>query len=320
MTARQRHLATGSLALVNFLWAAQYPAYKIASKSMPPVVMGFWTLLFATLLLLPFLWRETRLASEGLRPITSCRAIVQYFVLAIGGILPPSVLMPWGIARSTASNAAILSLTIPVLMTGLAVVMLGERLTRLRISSLCLALGGTVALSWSDFTAEIVASHLLAGNIVIFGAGLGSAFFNVYSKALLERFTEPQVLVYSYVAGALLCASIAWATGNRSLFDLSAYSRDTWASVLILGVVSWGVAMVMWMWVLKRLAASQVSVSIYLLSVFGVILSAVTLGERPGPAQITGGLLVFAATYLVSEYGTGRPVTFSARDLNGRAH
>ncbi len=320
MTSRQRHFATGSLVLVNFLWAAQYPAYKIASESMSPVVMGFWTLLLATLLLVPFLWRESRLASTGVRGITSRKAILQYAVLAIGGILPPSVMMPWGIARSTASNAAILSLTIPVLMTGLAVAMLGERLTRLRMLGLCLALGGTVALSWSDFSADIVATHLLAGNIVIFVAGLGSAFFNVYSKALLERFTELEVLVYSYVAGTLVCGSIASLTSNRSLFDFNGYSQDTWTAVLVLGTVSWGGAMVLWMWVLKRLAASQVSVSVYLLSVFGVILSAVTLGERPGPAQIAGGLLVFAATYLVSDYETGRPASTSARGFSGRTH
>ena len=320
MNARQRHFATSMLAVVNFLWAAQYPAYKVASKSMPPVVMGFWTLLSATMLLFPFLWRESRLASAGFRLITSRKAVIQYFLLAFGGILPPAVMMPWGIERSTASNAAILSLTIPVLMTGLAVAMLGERLTVFRISSLCLALGGTVALSWSDFTADIVATHLLKGNIVIFLAGLGSAFFNTYAKVLLERFSELEVLVYSYISGALLCVSIAWVTGSRSLFELSGYSRDTWVAVFILGTVSWGGAMVLWMWVLRRLDASQVSVSIYLLSVFGVTLSAITLGERPGGAQIAGGLLVFAATYVVSVRETGRPVACSKRGFSGRTH
>ena len=319
MTGRQKHFATPALILVNFLWAAQYPAYKIASERMSPAVLGFWTLLFATLLLLPFLWRELRQLPSRSRSFRPSKTILQFVLLAVCGILPPSVMMPWGIARSTASNAAILSLTIPVLMTGLAVVMLSERLTFLRASGLAMALGGTVAISWSDFTSDILTAPLLAGNVVIFLAGLGSAFFNAYSKVLLERFSELEVLVYSYVVGTLLCAAIAFVNNNRSSFDLSDYSRSTWAAVLILGTVSWGGAMVLWMGVLKCLAASQVSVSIYLLSVFGVILSAVTLGERPGIAQIAGGLLVFAATYLVSEYETRKPAAPSAQNFSGRA-
>ena len=69
---------------------------------------------------------------------------------------------------------------------------------------------------------------------------------------------------------------------------------------------TWGIAMVLWMWVLKRLEAGQISVSIYLLSIFGVLLSAVTLHERIGVIQIAGGLLVVIATWLTSEYENRR--------------
>lgn len=67
-----------------------------------------------------------------------------------------------------------------------------------------------------------------------------------------------------------------------------------------------GLAMVLWMWVLKRLEVSQVSASIYLLSLFGVLLSAVSLHERLTPAQIAGGVMVFLGTFLTSEYEARR--------------
>ena len=60
--------------------------------------------------------------------------------------------------------------------------------------------------------------------------------------------------------------------------------------------------MVLWMWVLSRIDASQASVSIYLLSVFGVILSAITLHEKLSLVQLLGGSLVVAGTVLTSEY------------------
>jgi EamA-like transporter family len=51
----------------------------------------------------------------------------------------------------------------------------------------------------------------------------------------------------------------------------------SWVAVLVLGLFSWGMAMVMWMWVLNHLDVSLVLVSVYLLPIFGVILSAFTL-------------------------------------------
>ncbi len=69
----------------------------------------------------------------------------------------------------------------------------------------------------------------------------------------------------------------------------------------MLGALSWGVAMVLWMWVLKRLEIGQVSASIYLLSLFGVLLSAITLHERLTLIQIAGGIMVLLARFLLHQ-------------------
>ena len=47
-----------------------------------------------------------------------------------------------------------------------------------------------------------------------------------------------------------------------------------------LGVLPWGLAMVLWMWVLNRLEVGQVSASIYLLPFFGLGLSVLTVHDR----------------------------------------
>jgi len=54
--------------------------------------------------------------------------------------------------------------------------------------------------------------------------------------------------------------------------------------------------MILWMWVLNRLEVGQVSVSIYLLPFFGLLLSIVSVHERITESQIVGGLLTVAST------------------------
>jgi len=47
-----------ALILVNLLWAAQYPAYKIAGDKMEAAALNFWMLLFSAILLVPLWLRE----------------------------------------------------------------------------------------------------------------------------------------------------------------------------------------------------------------------------------------------------------------------
>jgi drug/metabolite transporter (DMT)-like permease len=67
----------------------------------------------------------------------------------------------------------------------------------------------------------------------------------------------------------------------------------------ILGCFSWGISMVLFFRVLSRLEVTQVSLSVYLLPFFGILLSAIFLKERITPAILAGGALVLAGTTLI---------------------
>ncbi len=300
-----RFVNLAALALVNLMWAGQYAAYKIASDHIDIAALNFWTFLIAALLLAPFWLRQrgrgVRVERSGLG-----RIVLQFTLLAVLGLLPPSVLLVWGITHSSASNAAILSLTIPVLMVLMSWLLLKEQLTPLRLVSLALALAGTVLISRSDLVGGSFSLALLTGNLVIFLGGAGSAFYNVFSKRLLERFSELEVLIYGYVVAILCCAVLSVVYDPRPFYYVASYPLKAWGALIVLGGLSWGLAMVLWMWVLKRLAVSQISVSVYLLPVFGVILTAVTLHEKLTLLHLVGGVCVIAATFLTSEYEAWR--------------
>jgi len=302
---RARFVNLAALALVNLMWAGQYAAYKIASDHMDVAALSFWTFLIAAALLAPF-WLHQRGRGARVEHPGRGRTVVQFTLLALLGLLPPSIMLAWGIAHSSASNAAILSLTIPVLMVVMGWLLLKERLTPLRLVSLILALAGTLLISRSDLVGGSFSLALLTGNLVIFVSGAGSAFYNVFSKRLLGRFSELEVLIYGYFVAILCCAVLSAMYEPRRFYRVASYPMAAWGALFVLGGLSWGLAMVLWMWVLKRLAVSQVSVSIYLLPVFGVMLTAITLHERLTLLHLVGGVCVFIATFLTSEYEAWR--------------
>lgn len=294
------------LIVVNFLWAGQYPAYKIASDSMSVAGLNFWMLVFALPLLIPIHLKFGR--KEKLAHLKrDWRGVWEFLLLGLLGIIPPSVLLAWGIEHSSAANAAILSLTIPVLMTMLGVVMLGERITAIRVVSLILGIVGFLLVSTNDLAHVSFDRSLLLGNAAIFIGGLGSAFYNTYSKNLLARYSELEVLIYGYIVSALACAILSAATERRPFYSLAGYSGETWLAVLFLGAISWGLAMVLWLWVLNRLEVGQVSSSIYLLPLFGVLLSVMTLHEQITVRQVFGGAITLAGTAVLMFVENRRP-------------
>jgi drug/metabolite transporter (DMT)-like permease len=286
------------LVLVNILWAGQYPAYEMASNQMDVATLNFWVLLFALLSLLPFYLASKQRKGFG-SLLQSGKSVRDFLLLGLLGIIPPSVLLAWGIAHSSAANAAILSLTIPVLMTGLGVIMLGERLTLIRAGSLLLGIIGILLVSTNDLAHASFDRKLLLGNAVIFLGGAGSAFYNTYSKEALTRYSELEVLIYSFSVAIVACAAISAWGEPKPFYQMAGYPVSTWVAVLFLGAIAWGLAMVLWMWVLNRLEVGQVSASIYLLPIFGLVLSVLTLHERITPKQILGGLLTFSGTAIL---------------------
>src|SRR5262245_50189248 len=109
------------------MWAAQYPAYKVASEKMGPITLSGWTFLLAVAVLLPFLIWELTQARPGHsnkpehvnRSTETSRLNKQdgigFLMVGIVGLVPASALLAWGINLSSASDAALIYLTVPIM-------------------------------------------------------------------------------------------------------------------------------------------------------------------------------------------------------------
>ena len=282
---------------------------------MGPITVSAWAFLLASLVLLPFLGWERRsarrLGSEPAQPGRqtedksgsrwSTRNAFGFLMISVLGLIPGSMLLAWGVERSTASNAAIIYLTMPVMTALLASMILGEKMSSLRWGSLGISLAGVLVLSAADLRQlQLLRGRFLLGNVLVLLACLGSSFYNVYCKELLKRFTLLEVLIYGYTLAFLASLLLMPWAEPFSWSSLHAYSTATWVALIALSVFSWGLAMVLWMFLLKRLDVSQASVSIYLLPFLGVLISALTLKERITPVMIVGGLLTLAGTVLIT--------------------
>src|SRR5690606_40290347 len=99
----------GLLLACNFMWALQFTCVKLVQDQVGPYATVWGPMFLSVLLLMPFVIRELR------RNRRSWRDVVIFIRLGLLGALPAQLFVTWGTQLSTASNAAVITLALPVI-------------------------------------------------------------------------------------------------------------------------------------------------------------------------------------------------------------
>jgi drug/metabolite transporter (DMT)-like permease len=293
-----RHLFL--LALVSLIWAGQGTAVKFLDGYLGPIATTFLPFYLATLLLLPLLVMERRRRKVA---ALTWKDWHKFAVAGIVGQVLAQLGMTWGVSKALASNGAILNLMIPVITAVLASLMLGEKITPLRSVSLCIGLCGAFLLSTGDVRqSSLLHAGYLAGNALILMGVLGSSFYNVYCKGLMQRFTETEILIFSYIAASLASVPLLIWVEPLHWDVLKKLNVKAWVAFAFLALFMYSASMLLFFHVLQKLPVTVASTSLYLVPVFGVIMAAVILRERLSIPAISGAGIVLLATILVMRY------------------
>src|ERR1700735_2506418 len=110
LVGRSPMIAFIALIAVNAMWAFQFAGARIATRELGAVLVTFVSLALATLLVMPF----TKLNAD-LFKVEHRRILIDIVLLGSLGIVPAQLCLVYGVERTLASNASVLSLTVPVL-------------------------------------------------------------------------------------------------------------------------------------------------------------------------------------------------------------
>jgi drug/metabolite transporter (DMT)-like permease len=298
------------LVAVNFMWALKWTLSKVALRQLDPVSITLFPMIGAILLLLPVLRRKLKVQpaylgivrSEAIRPAN----LFRFLLLGVAGQVACQVLVSWGLKYVSATDAALIGLSVPILNAVLAVIIVGEVIRWRLFLSFVLAVAGVLLIIGIHIQGAGVSHwYYLLGVLLLLASSLGAAFYNAYSKKLLDRFLPAEILFYSYVFVVINLFPMHRLLGNPlSLESIAGWHWQTWLSLGLMSVLVYWLSMVLFFEVLTRRQLAPVSVSIYLMTVFGVLLSTLTLHESLTSNMIIGGLLVFLGTLVASPQQT----------------
>jgi len=302
LSGSQKMIDWSLVVIVNFMWATQVPVIRVIGDKLGPVTVAFIPMIVSTIIFLPLLWIENK--KRNVKIFRRWKDIKYFIWPGLIGVFLMQYAYTLGSRLTLAANAGIITLTIPVIVAVFASLLLKEKLNVVRIISFILAIGGVLLTSLSDISgADFKQSQYLSGNLIFLFACCCCGFYNTYCKMLVDKkFTELQILVYSSLVGSIASIPLLiWAEP----FHYSAFIKSGTVALLgmiELSVIVYGVSMLLFFYVLKRMDVTQAILGNYLLPFFIAILGILLLNEKITWLMLLGGGIIIISTLMVTVY------------------
>ncbi len=276
--------AVALLAFCVPIWGFNWPVMKIVLLDVTPLWLGATRMaatgavLFAVLAL----WGRLRIPNRHDAP-----ALISVGVFMFGVY---SILTMVGLSQAEAGRAAILTFVTPLWVTPLAIVILGERLSRLKAAGLVFAVGGLGVL-FNPLGFDWSRTDVVIGNAMLLLASMSWATTIVHLRTHRWRLSPLELGPWQLlVATAVIAPAALWIEGVPEVaWTVELAALLAFAGPLATTATVWGAIVVM-----RSLPATTNSLAFLATPVMGVLASSLVLGERLTATNVAGLALIVA--------------------------
>ncbi len=284
----------GLLIIATFTWGASWVSAKILVNISPPLTIGFFRFLIASILFIILLaYRKV-----SFRALFS-RANMKWLIpLGLTGIFSYGVLFLVGMTFTTAAQGSIIAGFNPVTISIFALLIHKEKLTpKWKYSGFAISFIGVVFVVGVQALIDFHPDYLL-GNLIILGAMCVWGLYSSIAKSAMKAMTPLEATGGSVIVGMFLF-------GAGALFEqpwaLTTFGDiDFWVNVSFLGVFTTVVGFLFFFMGIEKLGATRTGGFINFVPVFGTVLSVLILHEAIYWTFLLGLLLIITGVSIMN--------------------
>ena len=285
------------LIVANAIYGTSYVVSRVVLQDVGPATLALVRLVIGALLLVP-LALARRPAGDRLSRGDHGRV----FWMGLLGFAGAFGFGNWGIARSTATNAALLITVEPLALILLSPVFLGEKLSRReKVGALLTVIGATLVVVNGVPGVSVTLLPHWHGDLLLVLSGLSYAAYSLIGRGVLARHAALPVTAWSILWGLAAVAPLAgleWLDGRRPAWSPAAL----WGAAY-LGLVVTAFGYLVWNYALERVEAPRLAAFINVQPVVGALLGVWWLHEPLTVFILAGGALVLLGLHIAVRAG-----------------
>lgn len=298
MSAREKKLALAAWVAVCLVWGTTYLAIRVALESVPVSLVAGLRWVAAGLIMLAAL----PLLGERVPPRAAWGQIARLgFLMTVIG----NGMVVWAEQYVASGLAAVLVAVGPFWVAGVeALLPGGERLSRQGLAGLLLGFAGIVVLVWPEIAVEGGGGRsFLLGAIALQIACIGWALGTSYTKRHAAAGGPAGTAALQMLFGGLMFFAFALPAGD---FGRLTFTPRTASAMVYLTLVGSIVGYSSYVYALKYLPVSTVSLYAYVNPVIAVVLGTLILGEPFGPRIVVAAAMVLIGIAVVRSRGLSK--------------
>ena len=304
--APQSRYATGAwpyllLLAASFILASNHILGRFVEGSLPPMGLGFWRVMVATAVLLPFFWRPLL---QAWPLIMSRWKLFLVMGIALAPLGNASVYLAYNF--TTALNGGIVSTVQPVATVVLSYFLLADTVNRAQALGIAIAASGVLFIVSTGDLQVLLAFRPNIGDLIMLAAMFAFATHNVLLRRLPPGLSGPVILLGVQIFGAAVILPIY-------IVEMIIYKPVplTWqaaATIGWIGIVVAVFAVGFTNTAVLAMGANRASMANYIRAVFVTILAILILSEELQAFHAIAFVLVVAGIFLMGRGRRPRPV------------
>jgi drug/metabolite transporter (DMT)-like permease len=288
----RRRLAYAMLSLTALCLAGNHVVGRMVHGFIPPLGLSFWRWMAGALMILPFVLPSIVAKRQIYRDHLRDLSLLGFLIVSS----TTAVLV--ALNFTTAVNVSLINAFQPALTVLLGLIFLGERVSRLGVLGILLALGGVLAMIFEGSLRLLAELKFNNGDLIAIAAMLG---FSAYALSLRKRLPVALSPVEALFGITL--------TGSLMLLPFYALESvvvrpvpvgpQSLAAVLALALLVSVFGNLMWNMGNRLIGPSRAAMFINLIPLFGAILAVIFLNEQIHGYHLVGAAMICAGIWLL---------------------
>lgn len=277
-----------SVVTANILWSLTFVWFKIANESYGPFAIVFLRLLISAILLLAISWFIAAFQKMDKKDVV--RFLILAFIYPFLYFISEST----GLTMVSATQAAVIISTIPLVVPLGAYIFLNERVTILNVAGILISFTGVIIVVMKkNFTFDAPP----AGILLMLAAVFAAVGYTLMVKRLTEKYNAFTITTYQNIFGSLLflplflifdCGEFLSARHSvRALFNLG-----------YLAVFGSSIAFILFNYGVKVLGPTRTEIFTNIIPVLTALSAYFVLGEDIGFQKMIGIAVVLTGLFL----------------------